>query len=281
MTSDMRKIILVCVVFTLGLGHSFAEKGDSLHCDSYGTFKHMGANLNVGTEGIGIGVGMPISNYFELSLGVNFMLGFKPYDYVNMQSDGVSIPQMVDGNTPLLNASGQQIYRTYSKKQLKLEGNTSRVTFDFKLNAYPFGLRNDLFVAAGISFGGAKICDLEGHSDAFANIYAENPYYAGDVSVEVAKSYLAVDHQGNTSGELRVKSVRPYFGLGYGRQVPRRRIGFRVEAGLQMMGRMNVYQNGQKLTVYDSMKSDDGFTDWVDRWRVYPVFKLALTTRLF
>lgn len=45
--------------------------------NNLGVFRHLGADLNVGTEGIGISIASPVTNYLELSLGVDFMPGFK------------------------------------------------------------------------------------------------------------------------------------------------------------------------------------------------------------
>ena len=45
--------------------------------EDFGVFKHMGAGVSVGTEGIGINVATPVTNYLELGLGVNFMPGVK------------------------------------------------------------------------------------------------------------------------------------------------------------------------------------------------------------
>lgn len=56
----------------------------------------------------------------------------------------------------------------FQLKKLNIKGNTARTTFDFKLSAYPFGLKNDFFVTAGFSFCGEKLATLEGHSDKVA-----------------------------------------------------------------------------------------------------------------
>lgn len=42
-----------------------------------GIFNHVGINVSAGTEGIGVGVATPLTNFLELEAGVNFMPGFK------------------------------------------------------------------------------------------------------------------------------------------------------------------------------------------------------------
>jgi hypothetical protein len=78
-----------------------------------------------------------------------------------------------------------------------------------------------------------------------------------------------------------VNAFRPYLGLGYGRLVPRGRVGFRAELGLQFMGHIKVYQNDSKLDIDQFVnKGDDSLSKWVNKLAVYPVLKFMLTTRI-
>ena len=46
------------------------------------------------------------------------------------------------------------------------------------------------------------------------------------------------------------------------------------------MGHMKVYQNGQEVNIDDlSNKATDDLSKLIDKWTVYPVFKLAVTGR--
>ena len=81
-------------------------------------------------------------------------------------------------------------------------------------------------------------------------------------------------------GDLRVNAFRPYLGLGYGRLVPKGRVGFRAELGLQFMGHIKVYQNDNQLDVMESIKAEDSLSKWVNKLAVYPVLKFMLTTRI-
>jgi hypothetical protein len=82
-------------------------------------------------------------------------------------------------------------------------------------------------------------------------------------------------------GDIRVKSFRPYLGLGYGRLVPKGRVGFRAELGVQFMGHMKVYQNDNELKLNElGTKATDDLSKIIDKWSVYPVLKFMLTTRI-
>ena len=93
---------------------------------------------------------------------------------------------------------------------------------------------------------------------------------------------IKIDREGNAEGEIRVNAVRPYVGLGYGRLVPKGRVGFRVELGCQFMGKMKVYQDDQELDVDKALKDkgSDDISKIIDKLTVYPVLKFTLTGRI-
>jgi hypothetical protein len=55
------------------------------------------------------------------------------------------------------------------------------------------------------------------------------------------KYNVKFDENGDVNGDVRVKKFRPYAGLGFGRLIPKKRVGFRFELGCQFMGKMKVY----------------------------------------
>lgn len=232
--------------------------------EDFGVFKHVGAGVSVGTEGIGLNVATPVTNYLELGLGINFMPGIKIKGDVDMNINTSSIPEQIRGSVP-------------SNATVNIKGDLARTTLDFKANVYPFGVKNALFVAAGFSFGGKKIAKLTGHSD----LIEQNPELRPYIVANIDKYNLKFDENGNINGDVRVNAFRPYLGLGYGRLVPKHRIGFRVEMGCQFMGKMKVYQNNEKLDTNDlDSKGDDDVSKFIDKFKVYPVLKFTLTGRI-
>jgi len=279
----MKKLLVICGLVLSGMQNMSAQK-----VDDYGIFQHVGANLGVGTEGISIGVATPVTNYLELGVGVNFMMAFKPSGDVNINSSAASGVPRTNANGDYLDANGnvttnpaQVAVRDFQLNALKIKGNMSRTTFDFKVSAYPFGLKNDFFVTTGFSFGGKKIATLEGHSDDVAAIYQWSPAYDKDITAVIDKYNINIDKQGNVDGDLRVNAFRPYLGLGYGRLVPKGRVGFRAELGVQFMGHIKVYQGDSELNLNSvGTKATDDLSKIIDKWSVYPVLKLMLTTRI-
>jgi len=278
---DMKRLLILCSFAIVGLQAVSAQK-----VDEFGIFQHVGANVGVGSEGISVGVATPITDYLEASFGVNFMVPIKPSGNVNINGGSISSVPHTNANGQYLDANGNvttlanAARRDFYIRQLKIKGNLSRTTFDFKLSAYPFGVNSSFFVTAGFSFGGKNIATLEGHSDEVAELYQWSPSYDKEISAVVDKYNIKIDKQGNASGDIRVNSFRPYFGLGFGRLVPKGRVGFRCELGAQLMGHMKVYQNDTELPVDSYMKGDDDISKIIDKLTVYPVLKFILTTRI-
>ena len=89
-----------------------------------------------------------------------------------------------------------------------------------------------------------------------------------------------MDENGNVSGGLKVASFRPYLGLGFGRAVPRKRLGFMFELGVQFHKTPEVYADNADLTSLNEM-ADNDFSDIIDKLTVYPVLKFRLCGRIF
>jgi len=240
-------------------------QGVSAQVDDFGILKHVGAQVGVSTEGISIGVATPITNYLEASFDVNIMPGIK----VNG-----------DANIGAITTTTQYGSYTIPASKVDIKGDFARTTFDFKASVYPFGTSNAFFLAAGFSFGGKTIADLFGHSDAIQQAFKDYPELKGKIVAEIDKYNVKFDDNGNVEGDVRVKSFRPYLGLGYGRLVPKGRVGFRVEAGVQFMGKMKVYQGDSEVDTSELNEANDNISKIIDKWTVYPVLKLMLTTRI-
>lgn len=228
-----------------------------------GVFDRVGVQVSAGTEGIGFSVASNYKSVLELSLGVNIIPSIK----INKDFD-------VD-NTVSVNDKKY----TFSKG---VEGKIDfkRTTFDLKANYYPFGGNSLFFVAAGFSFGGATIAEFTGHSDEVKEQIASHPELEGKVGIELGKNKISIDKNGDVKGELRVNSFRPYLGLGFGRAIPKHRVGVRFELGCQFMGKLKVYQNGSELNIDDLSKDTKEVSNIVDKLKFYPVLKLGVTTRI-
>lgn len=104
-----------------------------------------------------------------------------------------------------------------------------------------------------------------------------------DYGINIGDYNIPFDENGDIKGGVKVKKVRPYLGLGFGRLIPKRRIGFRFELGAQFQGKPKVYagdidnvlENKQVTDAVDEETKDDiaKVMDWL---KVYPVMKFSI-----
>ena len=216
----MKKHLIVCLMMLMGATTASAQS------DYYerGIFNHVGLNAGIGTEGIDVGIAAPITDYLELGFGVNFLPTFKVKGDVDIEFS--LPPEYTNLNIP----TGDQV---------RITGDFGRTMMDVKLSVYPFGDRSSFFVAGGFSFGGEKIAKISGRSELVSKLISMgmNP---DDFSADLADYDIKFDKDGSVNGDVRVKKLRPYVGLGFGRLVPKNRVSCRFELGCQFMGKMNL-----------------------------------------
>lgn len=249
----MKKTMLLLAAALLFV--SGAKAGEPIDEADLGLFNHLSVGLNVGTTGIGIQAGTCVTKWLGIRAGLDIMPAIKIKPGVDVYYD-----------TP----AGEQ------SETVKLEGNMARTQGEFMVDVYPLG--GSFFVTAGMAFGGAKMFEVKGHSDKLASLSAEGvsiPYF------DVDKYRVQFDRSGDVRANLEVNKVRPYLGIGFGsRAVPKRRVAFRAELGVQFHGHMKVVSdNVTTLSDYDNENND--ISKLVDKLTVYPVLKFCINGRIF
>lgn len=86
----MKKLFIACIAVLIGSTSASAQEWwDDI---DRGIFNHVGLNVSASTEGIGVGVAAPITDYLELGFGVNFMPSFKIKGDVNVDFNTSTLP---------------------------------------------------------------------------------------------------------------------------------------------------------------------------------------------
>lgn len=247
-----RTILTVCLLFAIGMNSTRLFAQNEKNSD-YGIFNSLAVGLSVSTTGIGVDVASPIGNYLALRAGISFMPDFTFSTDVDVDIDDYS-------NIPA---------------NMEVEGGMGRTSGELLLNVYPFK-RANFFVCGGAYFGGGKIIKIKGHSDALQEYINEG----NKAGIEIGDYTIPVDKNGNVAGGLKVASFRPYLGLGFGRAVPRKRVGFMFEMGVQFHKTPEVYSDYGELKQLNEM-ADNDFSDIIDKLTVYPVLKFRLCGKIF
>lgn len=240
-----------------------------------GFLNHVGINVGAGTEGVSVGLAAPVTGFFELEAGVNVMPSFKLSGDLDVEVNTSSLPQVPNVQYP-------------PESTIHAEGSFDRTTFNVKANLYPFGGGTKFFIAAGLSIGGEKIAEVNGSCDELRKVSQNLPtqelkdQFRQAVSANLAGYNLQFDENYNVQGDIRCKKVRPYLGLGFGRLVPKNRLGMRLELGCQFMDKLKVYQNDTEIDINKALEDagDDDLSKFVKDLKIYPVVKFSFTGRI-
>lgn len=266
----MKKLMMVAVILLTSVGSVMAQNEYKR-----GLFNHVGLNVGAGTEGISVGLAAPVTSFFEVEAGVNVMPSFKLSGDLDVDYDSSSLPQVSGVSYP-------------NPATIHVDGDFSRTTFNVKANLYPFGGGTKFFIAAGLSIGGEKIAEVSGSCDELRDFSQKLPtqelkdQFRQAVSANLAGYNLQFDENYNVQGDIRCKKVRPYLGLGFGRLVPKNRLGMRLELGCQFMDKLKVYQNDTEIDVNKALEDagEDDLSKFVKDLKIYPVVKFSFTGRI-
>lgn len=266
----MKKLMMLAVILLTSVGSVMAQKEYKR-----GFLNHVGINVGAGTEGISVGLAAPVTGFFELEAGVNVMPSFKLSGDLDVDVNTSSLPQVPNVQYP-------------HEATIHAEGSFDRTTFNVKANLYPFGGGTKFFIAAGLSIGGEKIAEVSGSCDELRDFSQKLPtpelkdQFRQAVSANLAGYNLQFDENYNVQGDIRCKKVRPYLGLGFGRLVPKNRLGMRLELGCQFMDKLKVYQNDTEIDINKALEDagDDDLSKFVKDLKIYPVVKFSFTGRI-
>lgn len=237
-------------------------------------FNHFAVGLSVGTPGIGLDVAMPIGNYVQFRAGADFMPNIK----VNTD---------VDLNTPDLSAF-TDVYGTMPS-EVALQGKIGFTNGKLLFDVYPFK-GCSFHVTAGAYFGSSQVVSVYNRVDgALSSVAQYNNDVENDVlpsqfektGVQLGNYLLEPDDNGNVSGSIKTAGFKPYLGLGFGRAVPKKRIGFMFDIGVQFWGTPKAYCFDQRLTKEDTEGKDGGFIKTLSKVTVYPVISFRICGRIF
>lgn len=255
----MKKLLASLLVSAASLGVAVNAADNCAMCPSpapspvtstLGIFNHLGVGVGVGTNGISVEAATPITRFISLRAGVHFMpnITFNTDVDADFEANGVPMTESVD-----------------------VEGSLGRTQGSIIFNIYPFPA-GSFFIAAGGYFGGNKLIQIKGHSAALENME--------DASIEVGDYKIPVDKDGNVRGGLKVKSFRPYLGIGWGRAIPKHLLNFNIELGAQFQGKPQVYSETGDLEDL-AYEADNDFKDYIKYLKVYPTLTFRLTGKIF
>lgn len=259
----MKKLLIACALALTSATSVVAQETT----DFYKLGNRIGVGVGAGTEGISIDAATCLTKWCQVRFGLNFMPDF------NIKTD-------VDVDYRYPNVSSYWQNQLPNDGEIEVKGSLKRTTVDLKADFYPFPNASSFFICAGFSFGGEKLIKVTGHSDDYATLVKRGEY----LGITIGDYNIPINENGDVEAGIKVNGFRPYLGLGFGRLVPKNRLGFRFEAGVQFHGKPKVYADGytedEIKGIIEDADADDDFSDILDKVTIYPVIKLSLRGRI-
>lgn len=271
MNSKFMKSMIVGVMALLSVTSVSAQEKKA---NLFGLGNRVGIGVGVGTEGIGFDVAVPLTQYVQVRAGLNIFPNIKFHETTDVE---YQYDVNADYNGTTINGGNYTI-----QDEVRLDAKFGRTYGDLKFDCYPFGNRASFFVTAGFSFGGGDLMTIKGHSDEVQNLQQEAKHYG----VTIGDYEIPFDENGDIKGGVEVKNFRPYLGLGFGRLIPKNRVGFRFEIGAQFQGKPKVYYYDDGKKVYKKIEnlvddeSKDDVAKVMDWLKIYPVLKFSIRGRI-
>ena len=296
----MKKLLIACSVMLLSLGASAQV--------------HFGIGAGAGTTGIALDASLMVGKYVGIRGGVDIMPQIKVNKDIDLKTEDANkkVSQLTNEikelNTKLAQYGLEQVDLSQYPggnlpNNMEIQGKLKNTTGHVLIDLYPGG--HSFHFTVGAYFGPEEIIDVYNKEDGFmkpitayndAIIYAQsqtpsNSVVPQNVRDVVDKYGLNPAGKGNVNAYAKVKSFRPYVGLGFGRAVPKGRIGCQFDLGVQFWGKPEIYVPTYNKTTgtyqcekIDGDKAGDDagkVLKTVSKVSVYPVLNFRLVGRIF
>ena len=252
------KHLLVLMAATFTAVSTYAQEEEDKNI-----FNHLSVGVTAGTPGIGGDVAMPICNYVQVRAGFAMMPKFKFSTDLELND----VPNVADAYIPDL-----------VDVEAKIGFANGKLLFDI----YPFK-KSAFHITAGAYFGGGSIIKAYNKEDGLLKDVADYNRRNPDdlIGYELGDYLLTPDANGNVNAEIKTSGFRPYIGIGNGRAVPKKRIGFMFEVGVMFWGTPKIYCNGDELTNEDLGSDSGDVVEVLSKLKIYPVINFRLCGRIF
>lgn len=226
----MKKLLITCGLALLSMQNVAAQTEDSW------IPQQVGVGVGIGTTGIVIDASTTINRWFGVRAGVDIMPKFKVNTDLDLDfEEGV-----------------QLAYPSGIPDNIEVQGKLSNTTFHFLIDVYPFK-GSSFHATTGFYAGGKELISVYNkEAGVLQGVYDWNIANPGaQIGAELGDYFIAPDKNGNLKATIEVGGFRPYLGIGFGRAVPRNRIGCQFDLGVQFWGSPKVY-----APVYDTNTGD-------------------------
>ncbi len=256
----MKRVVVLCLTMMMFVSSVFAGEPKFTPRKA---FSNIGIAATASTSGFGLSVATPLSKHFTLRGG--YMFSPLSFDYTYADFEPIAVQGMSIDVPPL-----------------DLTANLQSGNANIMVDWVPFRKgTGTFFITAGVVFGAGKLIEIDGQFDmSDPDIQALKQHGVIDqIEVEVGDQVVRADASGALNAALKVNGVRPYVGLGWGRAIPKRRLGFRFEAGALLLGKPEIVS--ENLVNTSASQDMTNINKLLSKAAVLPQVTFSLTYRLF
>ena len=277
--------------FTALLGFTTILSGITAQ-EAVKAFEHLavGVDLSIPT-GFGLELATPLSSNFGLRGGISFLPAYSYNDpfKVNLSESFKndinnfieSYPEVV----PLLNERGLPTRAEDINTNVDATATLNFLNGKILLDYYP-SAKYAFHITGGVYIGRSDIVKVKGKMDQAVEILSVlKPYYDYfNEPIIIDQDYrLTGNDLVDMKGAISVNSVKPYLGIGFGRTIPKSRVGVNFEIGAFYQGTPKIVSdnnNVQKL-IDTKLAEVSDVVDKVKQFPILPVISLKLNIRIF
>lgn len=306
----MKKLLIVCSLMLLGMQNVSAQSKF-----------HIGAGVGVGTTGIAIDASATYGDYLGARFGVDIMPKIKVNKDIDLKTEDANkqVSQLTneikDLNNQLAEYGLPQIDLNRFPggnlpNKMDVQGKLNNTTFHFLIDVYPFGGKSSFHATVGAYFGPSDVVSVYNKEEGFLQpivAYNEaiinaaqypdvqaavNRYNLKMIGAELGDYFLTPNpaDKGDVEALAKVNSFRPYLGIGFGRAVPKGRVGCQFDLGVQFWGKPEIsvptYNKTAKTYQMEKIDADKAGDDagkvlkTISKISVYPVLNFRVIGRI-
>lgn len=281
---NLRNIFLACaiaVVPTL----TFAQSEGEYRKDDKFLFNHLSIGGNLGTTGVGIDVAMPINKHLSLRAGVSGLV---------LGTFNIKVANSMDEVYSLMRLDAKDLQENERNKKVAIGINSTNVTGHILLDYHPWKWTG-FHLTAGAYIGNRNVLhifnsvegDLKFLNKTNENVKTYNELFHSnfrDAGIRFGDYIFTADKDGNMDVRMEVWAVRPYVGIGWGRNVNtyrKNKVLVNFDLGAQFWGRPKMkFNNGEKI-VKTSDSNEGGIFSILSGFYAWPTLKIRISGDIF
>lgn len=259
-------------------------------------FRNLSIGVEASTAGLGFEFGTKLHKNLQLRAGFTtfgFVKVTSTEDIQTLGSEGSldSYMQKYPELRDELSSKGLPTSASELDTEVDLKAKLGLVNGKILVDYYPWSRKSSFHLTAGAYFGSNKLVKLDGYlpQKTLDVMNTVNKYLADNdindrfsTTVNIGDKDIDVnDLNGHVDAFIKTSAFKPYIGLGFGRAVPRNRVGLQFDLGVMFHGKPKLASSNSEVNDALNDAAGDDFTKVMQKVIAYPVLSLKLVGRIF